>query len=909
MQNQSFSSTFDRTAQAPVVDVSDSFFGHFHADSKAISHATFASDATSFQATFSGNPTANANYDANVSGGFADALAQTGVQVSFTIDVPTPFTLSATLSPSPTGTVAPSAAYIQKAGQNASFRISNGESKTISGTLDPGLYSVTLDAQAYAVVQGPAGSMSSSDSEPGSGSFTLGTPGCPNGQVPSVKAGQVLAEGCFAERKDSNGNGTGVFETDEQAWAGGFEVDPAFGGKFVVDTKTPALSEEGAGVDVKIDGITTPIEPVDLPVNTTDGTIDLNQAGTVAKAILNLPVKGKLKVSWSDGGRSSGLDGEVSVKAAFSNFIVATNSKGSEGEFKFKLKQTNKTGLVVNQASAKIDEVSLIPTKFKVPKPLALHNLTATYDRKNGKPLWSFGGLIGLPFFNGLEFGGKLFWSEGPAGGGVAADGIDKEIPDTPFFLQKIDGDLVFKPDFGVSATVGVTFGPRVEGKQVAVLEGNLTSGVLVSSSDCPNGLDPFKIEGKLKLAKLDFTDTLVKLEGTERTCTYSGPIKGADASAKITAEFGGSTGITDMGVEATTSGFIGQTGFNQEGTATLKLPLVPAITGSMIFSNQGIAACGKFNAAFQGGIGYRWGASPPSLFSGCDLSPFRTTALPAGDGRARTAAASQALSVPNGLPVAAFSASAAGRAPRIRVSGPRGESFRSPATGATINDRVVIIPDAAQDTTYVVVTRPSAGRWTVHSLDSAVRLTRVAVANGLPRPHITARLLRHKRKLTLVYRVRPIPGQQVTFTERGAGGVFRTIGRARGARGTLTFNPTVGFERARKIVAEVIDNGLPRALITLARFTAPKPPRLTRPGHLKLKRKSTTLALSWTPVNGASNYFVKVFQGHALVATTITPRNTFTFNGLPPNGKLTVTISALNQLQAPGPATHARTK
>ena len=542
----------------------------------------------------------------------------------FTIDAPASFTLSGSESGRPGGCLGStsscgdpislfSVAPNGLATPVAQIQVGAPET-TLTGTINPGSYLVQGHTAAIAQLQAQSTDPDVSASTTMGGHFdfrlSAGLGGCPVAKpVSSVKAGQVLAEGCFVERKDSKGNGTGVFETDEQAWVGGFEVDPAFGGKFVVDTKTPALSEAGAGVDVKIDGTTTPIEVGDLPINTTDGTLDLNQAGTAAKALLDLPVKGKLKVSWSDGGRSSGLDGEVSLKAAFSNFIVATNSKGSEGEFKFKLKQTNKTGLVVNQASAKIDEVALIPKEFKVPKQFVLHNLTATYDRKNGKPLWSFGGLLGIPFKDGpLDIGGRFFWSEGPAGGGISVDGIDKEIGGTPFFLQKLDGDLVFKPDFGVNATVGVTFGPRVEGKQLAVLEGNLASGVLVSSSDCPNGLDPFKIEGKVKLAKLDFTDTLIKLEGTERTCTYAGPIKGADATIKLTAEFAGSTGLTDMGVEATTSGFIGQTGFNDEGSATLKLPIAPAITGSMIFSNQGIAACGKFNAAFQGGIGYRWG-------------------------------------------------------------------------------------------------------------------------------------------------------------------------------------------------------------------------------------------------------------------------------------------------------------
>jgi hypothetical protein len=143
-----------------------------------------------------------------------------------------------------------------------------------------------------------------------------------------------------------------------------------------------------------------------------------------------------------------------------------------------------------------------------------------------------------------------------------------------------------------------------------------------------------------------------------------------------------------------------------------------------------------------------------------------------------------------------------------------------------------------------------------------------------------------------------------VVFTERGRGGVFRKLGVAHGKGGALSFRPTTALKQARSLVAEVIENGLPRAVITVARFSAPKLSRLTKPRRLVVRRKGTTLRVGWAPVEGATSYYVHVFQGRALLAATITPHLAFRFAKVPRHGKLVVAVAGLNGFEPPGPAT-----
>jgi hypothetical protein len=159
---------------------------------------------------------------------------------------------------------------------------------------------------------------------------------------------------------------------------------------------------------------------------------------------------------------------------------------------------------------------------------------------------------------------------------------------------------------------------------------------------------------------------------------------------------------------------------------------------------------------------------------------------------------------------------------------------------------------------------------------------------------------------VTLRYTIRPIPGQQSVFTERGAGAVFRKLGTRRGRVGRFTFVPSQGGKRRRSIVAEVIENGLPRTTITVARFTVAPVPPLSKPKHLTARRKATTLTISWSPVVRARTYLIKVFQGRALIATTLTSHHALRLVGVPAKGRLGVTVQPLGPAEQPGQAARA---
>jgi hypothetical protein len=858
-------------------------------------------------ATFDAFSEAEADASASTSGSKGGAFSLTGESrsnggsaTSFTITEPLAFTISGSVALSSHEGFQTGIVSLSGGPEGDTIFILESGSGGMTGTLAPGTYALRSDAtvQANAVWTSVERSASSHSGANASATLTLGGGECPSGQVGSVKVGFALAEGCFAERS-SGGHGTGVFETEQRAWVGGLEVDPVAGGKLVLDTKAEKLSTEGAGAPIMMDGLEAPFAVAALPVNLNEGTIEVSQGGNLEKLLLGLPVKGKVKAVWTEAGRGSTLEGEISI----ANLLPASlKLESPEVEGKFRLDGADRTGFSVTQAEAKISELSLNPKFLKLPNKLGLRNMNFKFERRaEGKPFWRAGTQILLPIKDSqLAVGGEVVIFDGSlAGGGVSGDGLEVEIPDTPFFLQSVEGELVLQPEFGFKSGAGLSFGPRVASGQLATIEGTLSGGVVVPPTECPNGLDPFKVEGKLKFAPLE---TVAKAENVIRVCGYAGEITADEAKVKGVVEWGDKAKGVLIGEEGSFTGFIGATGFDLEGEAKIAIPLLPQLTGRVIMSDQGIAACTNINAFFEGGWGYRFGDALPTVFSACDLGPFRTTALPAS---ARAASArARTLSVRHGLRIVAFSASAAGGAPRVKVTGPHGETFASPASGAVRNNAVVIVPSGLEHTTYVVITRPAAGRWHVEPLDPGVSLTRVGVADGLPRVHVSGRLSRRHGRELLSYRVRRIPGQKVTFVERGPGGVDRTLGVAHGSGGTIRFSPTMALKRARTIVAEVVENGLPRKVVTVARFSAAAPPRLATP-KVTSTRKGSTLVLSWRKVAGAKSYFVTVSAESAVIESKTTSATRLTVSNVPATGPLTITVQPLTGFSA-GPVATA---
>jgi hypothetical protein len=755
---------------------------------------------------------------------------------------------------------------------------------------------------------------------PSAGRTTFST-NCDPAQGQQVRVGNAVALGCFEERRDANGNGTGVFETTAKAWIGGFEAVPDQGvpglpaPKLVVDTNTPEVREEGGNVDLRIDGTPLGLPVADLPVTLSSAEVELGRSGSIEKAVLDLPLDGKLKVSWSSGGTAALLEGEVSVsKVTAAVGLVTTTGSGSSADFKFSAKLSNGKGLELSTAEAKIDEIDVVPKIFKLTRTLALKDLTFSYSRKTdpatglSRPFWSAGGMISLPFTKTpIDVGGKVFIFDGSlAGGGLAVDGINKPVPDTPLFLQKLSGDLVLLPDFGVNATVGATFGPRLAGKQLFTLDGNLTAGALVSPLDCGNGPDPFKIDATLKFVPLE-DEQLAKVDMTQRICTYASfaQLGGVNVPGLVGQDVTMSGGLEFLrgafGYEGSQSGFVGNHGANLEGSATIKLPGAPDPAGGVILSTIGIAACGRING-IEVGFGYHWGDLTPAPFTSCDFTLYRVPASTA------SVSSSRAVRLPGGLPSVAFSVTGSVAAPRLRVSGPGGVAVSVAADGTLQTGRVLIAPSAGESKTYVIVKKPAGGNWRFESLGAGNAITRVAVADGLPRPRVSARL-RHFRHggLLLRYRLAPIAGQSVDFIERGPA-TERMLGRAHGRGGTIGFRPFIAAKQGRTILAEVIQNGVPRALITLVRYRAPAAHRPARP-HVTAKRTRTAVSLRWNRVHGASGYLVIVTAGHTQLAGLFVRSRHVTIPNTPLTGAIRVTVRAASDITPPGRAATLRLK
>jgi hypothetical protein len=172
-----------------------------------------------------------------------------------------------------------------------------------------------------------------------------------------------------------------------------------------------------------------------------------------------------------------------------------------------------------------------------------------------------------------------------------------------------------------------------------------------------------------------------------------------------------------------------------------------------------------------------------------------------------------------------------------------------------------MVLQDPTDRVTYIAV-QHSAGTWRVAPEPGSSTITRIRDAALLPSPHVTARLSGHGRHRTLKWRLRPEPGQRVTFWEKGRDSAH-TIGTVKRTSGTLHFTIANGSAGRRTIVAQVLSHGRPRADLTVARFRAPGPATPARPRHLKVtSARGGAVRVSWKRSTDAQQYIVEVDTG-----------------------------------------------
>lgn len=324
---------------------------------------------------------------------------------------------------------------------------------------------------------------------------------------------------------------------------------------------------------------------------------------------------------------------------------------------------------------------------------------------------------------------------------------------------------------------------------------------------------------------------------------------------------------------------------------------------GDIVLSSVGIAACIRL-PWFLPDVGgyYRWGEDGPNFyFSGCSVGPVQINVA-----RIRPAQ-ERSFTVAKGTRSEVLAFEGQDGPPNVILAGPGGQRMETPADGYDMTEPFFISQEAKDKKTYVMISRPNAGRWTVSVAPGSTPVVRMERAQGLPDPKIKARVSGSGLKRRLTWSATPIQGQRITFSEQGAKS-GETIGSTTRARGSMAFTPTDGPKGKRTIVAEVLQDGNPRATLNVASYTAPRVGP-GRPGRLRLRRKGTSLLASWGRAAGASGYAVNVTVSDGRRIPLLTSKRSVTIPEFAKTESATVTVAGYRTVGLNGPAVKASLK
>lgn len=166
----------------------------------------------------------------------------------------------------------------------------------------------------------------------------------------------------------------------------------------------------------------------------------------------------------------------------------------------------------------------------------------------------------------------------------------------------------------------------------------------------------------------------------------------------------------------------------------------------------------------------------------------------------------------------------------------------------------------------------------------------------------MTATLRGKGARRVLHYDIARRRAQRVTFVEIDPAGATRPIGTVNGGgRGKLRFAPAPG-RGVRRIEARFELAGLAAERSFVARF-APPSPRLTRPRRLRVRRRATSLHVSWAKVPGARRYEVVASSSDEGSSMRRTRGQRAVIKGIGKSSAGRVTVRAVDRLRDGRPA------
>jgi streptogramin lyase len=287
------------------------------------------------------------------------------------------------------------------------------------------------------------------------------------------------------------------------------------------------------------------------------------------------------------------------------------------------------------------------------------------------------------------------------------------------------------------------------------------------------------------------------------------------------------------------------------------------------LIGSSGVAVCGGYGP-FKGGAGLHFpgGDLPTSvgelianldLFLGCNLSDFS----PFGrDVRAAQAAGSRSFTLPPGATDVAVKVTGTNGVPQVGLRDPDGHEYdlRPAVKLSRIADGIQAGTEPGRDRLELFL-RNRPGTWTLLPAPGSPPIATLEHADVLPAPRVKASVVGVGSSRVLRYDVTPIDGQVVRFVEQAKGGGQDLKTVTRGGRGTLRFTTAEATSTTRTILAEVVQDGIPRDNLTVAHFRAASP-AVGRATHVRIKRAGTRAILTWHPAALAGRYEIVVRTG-----------------------------------------------
>ncbi|WCB91458.1 hypothetical protein DSM104299_00129 [Baekduia alba] len=275
-----------------------------------------------------------------------------------------------------------------------------------------------------------------------------------------------------------------------------------------------------------------------------------------------------------------------------------------------------------------------------------------------------------------------------------------------------------------------------------------------------------------------------------------------------------------------------------------------------------------------RSGFGYRWHASSVNMLgASCDFGPYRAQ---------RTAGLSakgdQTLRIAKGTPAIALQLKGAnGQAPTVTLHGPKGEELAVPADqpAKKLANGSMIIKNASDGSTSVLLVQPSAGKWTIATPSGSPRITQVLTSAYEPPATVQANVHALRGGVERISSAYTLPaGATLSYVEKGDGVQRTLVGRVNGKTcpgakaspdgrvvkcHTVDFRPSTGPGGRRSIIAVVERDGLPLSQKTVATFVAPKQHLPATPTRLRMVRFARWVVAAWDEDASADRYSVAV--------------------------------------------------